>query len=481
MSRAQVATQSLLELNPDVRGDYIDELPEHVMSHSQDFFSNFSVVIATALPEKVLVPLSRHLWEANIPLLVCRSIGFLGYMRLQVKEHIVIEAHPDNENPDLRLDKPWPALKEHLDSINVATLDRKARSHVPPVVILYYYLNKYREFHEGALPRTRAEKDVLRKMIRDSPVPDENGLKVLDENFEEAVRYVNTCCEPARVPGNTRTVLEDERCANPTQRSTPFWVMCAALRELVEEEGGALPVRGSLPDMAADTDSYVTLQRLYHARAQSQAERVYRRAAQIARDLGMPQDVISESEVKLLCKHASELHVIRGSCVADEYQRASLDLSSYLEDPDSLMFYYVILRGLERFVGEFNAYPGQFDDQVEPDVLKLKGIINRLLSEWGCSQVLRDERVHEVCRYGGRRAALRVGCVGRVRRPRGHQAGHQPVQAAEQRVLLRRHHVKFRHVLPVTIRPPGDGWWDSKLAYFRSGAWEAQQILGGAY
>lgn len=52
LSRAQAATQCLLELNSDVRGDYIDESPEHVMSHTQDFFNNFSVVIATALPEK---------------------------------------------------------------------------------------------------------------------------------------------------------------------------------------------------------------------------------------------------------------------------------------------------------------------------------------------------------------------------------------------------------------------------------------------
>lgn len=119
--------------------------------------------------------------------------------------------------------------------------------------------------------------------------------------------------------------------------------------------------------------------------------------------------------MKLLCKHSSELHVIRGSCIADEYQRTSLDLSSYLEDPDSFMFYYVILRGLERFISEFNTYPGQFDDQVEPDVLKLKSIIGKLLSEWNCAHIIRDERVHEICRYGGAElhsvSAIIGGCV----------------------------------------------------------------------
>lgn len=54
-SRARAATQSLLELNPDVRGDYIDESVEHVLTHTQDFFNGFSVVITANLPEKQVV------------------------------------------------------------------------------------------------------------------------------------------------------------------------------------------------------------------------------------------------------------------------------------------------------------------------------------------------------------------------------------------------------------------------------------------
>lgn len=51
-SRAQIATQMLLELNRDVRGDYIDENPEEILHNSPDFFNNFTVVVATAVPEK---------------------------------------------------------------------------------------------------------------------------------------------------------------------------------------------------------------------------------------------------------------------------------------------------------------------------------------------------------------------------------------------------------------------------------------------
>lgn len=103
-----------------------------------------------------LISLSKHLWECDVPLLVCRSIGFLGYIRLQIREHTVIEAHPDNESADLRVDKPWPVLQEYLDSINIDQLDQKERSHVPPLVILYYYLKQYRDSHGGGFGVARS-------------------------------------------------------------------------------------------------------------------------------------------------------------------------------------------------------------------------------------------------------------------------------------------------------------------------------------
>lgn len=51
-SRAQVATQLLLELNPDVRGDYVDENLGQLLENSPDFFNNFTVVIGTSMTER---------------------------------------------------------------------------------------------------------------------------------------------------------------------------------------------------------------------------------------------------------------------------------------------------------------------------------------------------------------------------------------------------------------------------------------------
>lgn len=163
----------------------------------------------------MLLPLSKHLWELGIPLVVARSIGFLGYLRLQVKEHTIIESHPDNENPDLRLDKPWPALKEHLDGINVEELDTKERSHVPALVILYYFLKKYKEAHNGAQPKTRTEKNELRSLIENSLKL--KGGELIEENYLQAIKFINTSIEPASVPSNVQAILDDSKCKNLTE------------------------------------------------------------------------------------------------------------------------------------------------------------------------------------------------------------------------------------------------------------------------
>ncbi|KMQ89348.1 nedd8-activating enzyme e1 regulatory subunit-like protein [Lasius niger] len=265
-SRAQVATEILLELNPDVTGDYIDEEPEQILSNSPDFFNSFTVVVATALTEKTLVLLSKRLWELDIPLIVCRSIGFIAYMRIQIKEHTVIETHPDNETPDLRLDRPFDSLKKHLDSINLNEMSFKDHCHVPYLIILYKYLEKWILEHR-ALPKLYKDKQQLRDMIKSGIRRDEHDSSNSEENFEEAMKAVNT------------------------------------------------------------------------------------------------------------------------------FQN--------LETPESMMIYYVMLRGVDKFQAEYNSYPGEFDDQVEPDIVKLKTCLTKLLSEWGCGPLAKDDYVHEFCRFGG--------------------------------------------------------------------------------
>lgn len=102
--------------------------------------------------------------------------------------------------------------------------------------------------------------------------------------------------------------------------------------------------------MTADTEKYITLQQMldlygientvffsfcydyvyysYHKQAAADVEAVWRRTLQLLRQLGKPSDSISERDVKLFCRHASNIHVERGTRIADEYDSKTFDASN---------------------------------------------------------------------------------------------------------------------------------------------------------
>lgn len=84
---------------------------------------------------------------------------------LQIEEHTVIESHPDNEIPDLRLDRPFPSLEKYMDSLELDKMDDKEHSHVPYIVILYKYLQKWNEGH-GAPPKNYKEKKLFIELLK---------------------------------------------------------------------------------------------------------------------------------------------------------------------------------------------------------------------------------------------------------------------------------------------------------------------------
>lgn len=81
-----------------------------------------------------------------------------------------------------------------------------------------------------------------------------------EENVSEAVKAVNTALNPTKIPSNVLNIINDEQCTQLKEKNS-FWILTRALKEFIENEGqGALPVRGSLPDMTSDSQRYIALQ-----------------------------------------------------------------------------------------------------------------------------------------------------------------------------------------------------------------------------
>lgn len=401
-SRAKHCTQLLQELNPDVNGEFIDENVDTIISNNPEFFQNFSVVVSCGLNEKTLIRLSNLLWDQNIPFMACKSIGFLGSARLQIKEYCVIETHPDNKHQDLRLEEAFETLVEHVQNIQLGPK-------VPWLIVLYKHLQEYKNKHAGKIPHTYKEKSELREMIRNSMTADE-------ENYEEAIKAVNSSLGGGRPNASIQRILEDNSCINLNKNSSPFWIMTRALRDFLEKEGnGYLPLPGIIPDMSAETSLYINLQNIYRAKALHDADSVFRRVQELLKELNKSSDWISESDVRLFCREAADLAVIRGTKISDEYEKGSkmTKIADELENPDSLMGHYVVLRAMERFQSEHGYTPGEV--QIETDTARIKSQAGKLLNDWAINTQLNDDLYHEMCRYGGAEihsiSAFLGGCV----------------------------------------------------------------------
>lgn len=419
-SRAKTATELLNELNDDVNGCYEDENPETLLENNPEFFKKFTIVVATGLSERVLLQLADVLWQQSIPLLVCRSYGFIGYMRLVVKEHTVIESHPDNAHEDLRLDRPFPALVKYCDSLHMDAMNKKDHSHTPWLVIIYKFLQEWKNQHNGSPPQNYKEKNQLKQMIREGMRQNEEGITEDEENFDEAIRSVNMALVPTRIPSEVEKLFNDPCAINLSPESKPFWILLRAVKEFVENEGnGALPLRGSIPDMTADSERYIQLQNAYIEQANKDVAIITDKVNMLISSLAKGVS-ISDQEIKLFCKNSAFVRILRCTSLAEEYNSQTVntqDIGSHLEDEDgeSEMIFYVLLRGVDRFYEEYNRYPGGDNDQVEPDVQLLKGIVSKLIHEWGLTSNVKEDYIHEICRYGASEihtiASIMGGCA----------------------------------------------------------------------
>uniref|UniRef100_A0A803VAD6 NEDD8-activating enzyme E1 regulatory subunit n=1 Tax=Ficedula albicollis TaxID=59894 RepID=A0A803VAD6_FICAL len=386
-NRAQSAMELLQELNSDVSGNFVEESPEKLLDNDPSFFNRFNLVVATQLPESTLLRLAEVLWNSNTPLLICRTYGLVGYMRVVIKEHTVVESHPDNMLEDLRLDKPFPELTEHVQDYDLEHMDKKDHSHTPWIVIVAKYLTKWFNEKSEQLPKSYKEKEAFKELIRQGILKNENGTPEDEENFEEAIKNVNTALNRTEVPRGIEELFNDDCCLKLTEQSSSFWILVRALKEFVANEGqGSLPVRGTIPDMIADSSKFIKLQNVYREKAKKDIAAVGSHAAKLLQSLG---------------KVSANLWLFfQWKEVSVKYLLYLNQFVSHMDNPDSEIVLYLMLRAVNRFYKQHGRYPGVYNYQVEDDIGKLKSCLTGFLQEHGLSVVVKDDYVHEFCRYG---------------------------------------------------------------------------------
>jgi len=380
LSNTAMACALLSELNPDVHGhhctvsslesvdykSFLKTLMDNPPSSDAAAASTPKkiLVVAADQPSSVTLPLSHACHVLSTPLLVVRSYGLLGCVRIQTASpyHAIIEAKPSHRIPDLRL-SAWPlfdGLKkvsssvENLDEME----DTKDHSHTPFVVVLLQALEKWRgtvsaPFNPDPSLRPRypdsiAEKQDFRKMVRDMSKNISNEI-----NFEEAVREAHLVWADGRISEDVKLVLErvDEESffssaihsdmeveggsssSNIPSNILQFQLLALALKRFLKQNDNYPPLEGTIPDMTSDTTRYVALQEAYQQQAEKDRSSVtgfvkllLDECEQKSNGCDLRVAMPSDDEITTFCKNARYLRILETRPLYAEYK---------LQDPTS--------------------------------------------------------------------------------------------------------------------------------------------------
>ncbi|GJJ12983.1 hypothetical protein Clacol_007230 [Clathrus columnatus] len=300
--RAEEAVRLLCELNDSVEGKANLSSLEEVLEKDPTYLTSFTLIIAHNLKLPLLTKLSTFLWSKKHgpSLMIVRSAGFLAEFFIQFHEHTVVDSHSETA-PSLRIDKPFKALHDHAVSINFDSLDDMEHGHVPYVVILVQAMENWKAKHGGP-PQAYAEKQEFKKSV------EAMRRKIDEENFDEAFAQAYRAWTPTTVPSDIAALFNDDALQQPLTslptHSAIFFHLVAALKKFTSESPYTLPLSSTLPDMKADTNSYIHLQTLYKQQAEVEKARF--------KSLIGPELVIDDDTIDEFVRNVHGLRLLRG-------------------------------------------------------------------------------------------------------------------------------------------------------------------------
>uniref|UniRef100_A0A0G4G827 THIF-type NAD/FAD binding fold domain-containing protein n=1 Tax=Chromera velia CCMP2878 TaxID=1169474 RepID=A0A0G4G827_9ALVE len=380
-SRAEVATALLLEMNPDVAGQAIKGAPSayvQKLCEEPALLKQYALVIASQLDLTSAISLGNVCHKYDVPLMWLRASGLMGAIRTSVRCHCVVETKGDREIRDLRITEPFSELAAYCKEKNLDEMENMDHGHVPWLVLHIKALEIFQAHHggeEGRIPKTRAEKDEFKNILR--------GMrrKEGEMNFEEALDNHFVSYSKYEVPDGIGKVLDcvaDKSALFRLKEEgalTPFWLVAAALSRFKNATQGKLPLSGRIPDMHADTQSFVGLQQTFAARAQGDMSAIYAHLDEIAFELGESARMnhqnpfVSKEYVENFCKNALQAEVFGTRSIEEEYsvesyagegsgEEAREAFAEALGDDSSTVSTYLAFWAAERFRTRQGRFPG---------------------------------------------------------------------------------------------------------------------------
>ena len=303
------------------------------------------IILCAPIPREERRIVCGYAQEHSISLIHIQSAGFYSSFSVQLpKVFPVVDTHPDPDSiQDLRLLSPWPELLAEVKALgDLGRLEDDDHAHIPYLVILLHYLEKWKQNNNGKAPDTFKEKTQFRDMIKAAARMDnaEGG----EENFDEAASAVLKTIAPFSIRSGCREMFEMEMCKNLKAESANFWIIAAAIKSFYETHG-VLPLHGSLPDMKAKSADYIKLQNIYKSKARKDVAEVTQAVRAIAKELARERPV-PDGEIEAFCKNAAHVKVLQGDLLPQlRLENSDLLTSktvlSELQNPDTLLLIWL--------------------------------------------------------------------------------------------------------------------------------------------
>lgn len=360
--RAEVVTELLCEMNPDVKGSAnVTQYSNDLLAKDPDYFAQFKLIVVSNMPEQQLLPLADMCWQQKIPLIVIKSYGLLGSIRLQIRDHNIIESKAETDPYDLRIANPFPELATYCDSIDLATMDSLLHSHTPYVVILYKAMQVWIGNNNGTSPNSFNEKEALKHQIKSLAKNYSNEM-----NFQEAVRESYRGYTVKALPDEVTDVLNKHKGVAP---EGAFALLVHVLDDFLTATGGLPPLSGQVPDLTSTTDAYVALQTIYQNKAaEDLAMFKSLLQAKIASTASGSSIVIDSTYVELFCKNVFSLQSMSTRTVLQELTDCAtgsevindtIACDLYDDPMQTPVFWYIALRAADRFYTKHGRCPGE--------------------------------------------------------------------------------------------------------------------------
>ena len=427
-SRGEIVLKNLLELNPDVKGNFINKSAKEYIDDEKNDFKSFTVLIATNLLSDENDKLYSIAKKNNLRLVIVKNNGLINYIRLYENYHGNMSLRLlDNPVSDYRLSCPWKELKDFANSFDLEKMDLIDHKNVPYFVILLKALDKYRNNKNDpeANPNNKEEKEEFKNIVKGFMLS--TGTEGENENIEEALsklyfcnKYNNklTTYKMEQIFEVIEKISQKEIFSKSNNYMKLFFIYFITLKQFFNKYK-TYPLCGPIPDMISNTKNFIGLKQIYNTKAKNDHKEMRDMInIEIKENKNLSDEEKSELNklvnnlttdqidiVDILNKNWPQTSLFVYPDNVNEEEAKNFDPDQFDEDFQKLNFvWYLLFRASDKFMNKNKRYPGQNIDDFKKDVPELFELLKEEFSKLSVKpdlgSQLNEDNAFEFCRMG---------------------------------------------------------------------------------